>query len=47
MKRGYAIVKDAGGHAVTSVERLARGQAIEVGLKDGVAGATVQVVRKT
>jgi exodeoxyribonuclease VII large subunit len=47
MKRGYAIVKDASGHAVTSVERLSRGQAIEVGLKDGVAGATVQVVRKT
>ena len=46
MKRGYAIVRDANGRAVTSIDRLSRGQAVEVGLKDGVAGATVQVVRK-
>ncbi len=46
MKRGYAILKDTNGHVVTSVDRLSRGQAIEVGLKDGIAGATVQVIRK-
>jgi exodeoxyribonuclease VII large subunit len=43
LKRGYALVTDLKGAAITSVKRLSRGQGIQVRMKDGTAGATVSV----
>lgn len=44
--RGYAFVRDPAGKVISGVSGLSRGGAVEIQMKDGVAGATVQVVRK-
>ena len=41
LKRGYAILRDAGGKPLTSVARLRIGQQATVALKDGDAGVAV------
>jgi len=46
LERGYTLVRDAKGRVVGSIDKLSKGQAVEVQFKDGVAGASVQVVRK-
>lgn len=46
LKRGYAILRDAQGNALTSVTRLKTGQDATVSLKDGEASVTVTRVGK-
>ena len=46
LARGYAVLKDATGRAVTSVSRLRVGADASVQLKDGEAGVTVTRVGK-
>lgn len=41
LSRGYAFVEDDRGRVISSVDRLIKGQAILVRVKDGTAGATV------
>lgn len=45
--RGYAFLRTTEGEVIGSVNGLSRGQAVEVQLKDGIAGASIQVIRKT
>ncbi|MCW1891634.1 MAG: exodeoxyribonuclease VII large subunit [Candidatus Uhrbacteria bacterium] len=45
--RGYAFVRSTSGGVIGSVEGLSRGQSVEVQFKDGIAGASIQVIRKT
>jgi len=42
LRRGYAIVRDAGGRPVTARAALASGQAVRVQFADGDAGMTVE-----
>jgi exodeoxyribonuclease VII large subunit len=46
LERGYALVRDAKGSVIGSVEKLSKGQAVQVQFKDGVAGAAVQAIAK-
>ncbi len=46
LDRGYAIVRDAKGHAVTRVARLGAHDAVVIALRDGQFGAEVTEVRK-
>lgn len=46
LERGYSLVRDTKGNVIGTVEKLFKGQAVEVQFKDGVAGASVQVIRK-
>lgn len=46
LARGYSFVQDTRGRVISGVSRLGRGQAIFVRMKDGTAGATVNVVKK-
>ncbi len=46
LARGYAVVKDASGRAITSVSRLRVGADVSVQLKDGEAGVTITRVGK-
>jgi len=45
--RGYAFVRSTSGGVIGSVEGLSRGQSVEVQFKDGIAAASIQVIRKT
>lgn len=45
--RGYAFVRSTSGKVIGSVDGLSKGQIVEVQLKDGLAGASIQVTRKT
>lgn len=45
--RGYAFVRSTDGAVIGGVDGLSRGQIVEVQFKDGVAGASIQVIRKT
>lgn len=45
LKRGYAIVKSAGGQPVTSVAGLSTGQAITIVLRDGEGDAKLEQIR--
>lgn len=46
LERGYAIVQDADGHVVASVERSARGDALRVRLRDGELGVEVRTIAR-
>ncbi|MBD3251359.1 exodeoxyribonuclease VII large subunit [Candidatus Uhrbacteria bacterium] len=46
LERGYSIVRDTKGRVVASTSQVTKGDVVELQLKDGVAGASVQVVRK-
>lgn len=46
LARGYSFVQDTRGRVISSVNRLGNGQAIFICMKDGTAGATVNVVKK-
>ena len=46
LARGYAVLKDATGRAVTSVSRLRAGTVALVHMKDGEAGVTVTRIGK-
>jgi exodeoxyribonuclease VII large subunit len=46
IRRGYALLTDAGGHAVTGVEGLAAGDTVQARLADGQADMQVLRVRK-
>lgn len=46
LERGYTLVRDTKGKVIGTVEKLSKGQAVEVQFKDGVAGASVQVIRR-
>jgi exodeoxyribonuclease VII large subunit len=45
--RGYSFVRSTNGHVIGSVEDLSKGQIVEVQFKDGLVGASIQVIRKT
>lgn len=45
--RGYSFVRSTNGGVIGSVEDLSKGQVVEVQFKDGLAGASIQVIRKT
>jgi exodeoxyribonuclease VII large subunit len=45
--RGYAFIRSTSGRVIGSVSDLSKGQIVEVQLKDGIAGASIQVIRKT
>lgn len=45
--RGYAFVRSMDGSVIGGVDGLSKGQIVEVQFKDGVAGASIQVIRKT
>jgi len=45
LRRGYAIALDAGGDLVSSVARVAEGDALELVLADGRVDAGVRRVR--
>lgn len=45
--RGYAFVRSIDGMVIGGVDGLSKGQVVEVQFKDGVAGASIQVIRKT
>jgi exodeoxyribonuclease VII large subunit len=42
LQRGYALITDAGGHAVTSVDALQPGQDVTARLADGEVDLTVK-----
>ena len=44
--RGYAFIRDAKGHVLGSVDNFSKGQAMEIQLKDGTLGASVQVIQR-
>jgi len=44
LARGYAIARDAAGHTIRSIASVRRGDAVEVVLHDGVAGAEITSV---
>jgi exodeoxyribonuclease VII large subunit len=44
LKRGYALVRDAGGGILTGVAKLARSAAVEIQFRDGRARATIDDV---
>jgi exodeoxyribonuclease VII large subunit len=41
LQRGYAVVQDTDGHVVTSVEKVAAGQTLQVRVVDGRLDLTV------
>ena len=45
LNRGYAFVADSRGKAVQSVSSLVRGELLNITLRDGSLGATVQQIR--
>lgn len=45
--RGYAFVRSASGGVIGGIDGLSKGQSVEVHFKDGIAGASIQVIRKT
>ncbi len=47
LKRGYSIVKDSKGRVITSVEKVSRGDMVEVVLHDGAIRSIVQDVLST
>ncbi len=47
VQRGYALIVDASGHAVTSIDRLAPGDEVQARLADGHAGLKVLHTRPT
>lgn len=47
LRRGYAVVRAPNGDVIADVERLSRGQPVELQFRDGIAGASIQVIRKT
>lgn len=47
LERGYVFVRDTKGKVVSGVGSLSKGQAVELQFKDGVAGTTVQVIKKS
>lgn len=44
--RGYAFVRSTNGEVIGGVDKLSKGQIVEVQFKDGIAGASIQVIRK-
>ncbi|ANH70175.1 hypothetical protein ABE85_02010 [Mitsuaria sp. 7] len=47
LRRGFAVVRSSGGEAVTSVETVQPGAAIQVDLHDGTVRAVVETVNQT
>lgn len=45
LQRGYALLTDAGGHALASVTAVTAGQAVQARLSDGVLDLTVNATR--
>ncbi|MFA5129760.1 MAG: exodeoxyribonuclease VII large subunit [Patescibacteria group bacterium] len=45
--RGYSFVRSTSGAVIASVEGLSKGQIVEIQMKDGIAGSSIQVIRKT
>ena len=47
LERGYAILTDTSGHAISEVAAMQPGDAINIHMRDGVAGARIETVKKT
>lgn len=45
--RGYSFVRSTNGQVIAGVDGLSKGQIVELQMKDGIAGASIQVIRKT
>ena len=45
--RGYSFVRSINGQVIAGVDGLSKGQIVELQMKDGIAGASIQVIRKT
>jgi exodeoxyribonuclease VII large subunit len=47
LERGYAILTDSGGHALGGVTAMQPGDAVNIRMRDGVAGARIETVTET
>jgi len=47
LERGYAILTDTGGHALGGVIAMQPGDAVNIRMRDGVAGARIETVTRT
>jgi len=47
LERGYAILTDTSGHAISEVAAMQSGDAVNIRMRDGVAGARIETVKKT
>ena len=46
ISRGYAVVRDAQGNALSSVDEILPGQMVQIGMQDGALQAKVESVKK-
>jgi len=47
LQRGYAILTDTSGHAIGEVAAMQKGDAVNIRMRDGTAGATIETVERT
>jgi exodeoxyribonuclease VII large subunit len=47
LKRGFALVRDSGGHPLRSAAAVQSGMPLDIEFADGCVGATAQSVRST